>query len=87
MERNEAGVLTLLGLIARVEDTNMIARGGLKLAREAAQKTQLLLNRKPSIAQVEALDDWFIRHNLSPGGCADLLAATYFIHELLRGTV
>lgn len=82
LNRNDAGVLTLLHLIAHVEDTNMIARGGPELAREAAEQAALLLKRNPSASQVEALDDWFIRRNLSPGGCADLLAAVYFVHNL-----
>ena len=30
----------------------------------------------------EALDDAFIARNLSPGGCADLLAVTYFLHRI-----
>ena len=82
MNRNDAGVLTLLHLIAHVEDTNMIARGGLELAREGAEQAALLLKQNPSAEQVEALDDWFIRRNLSPGGCADLLAAVFFVHDL-----
>ena len=28
------------------------------------------------------IDDHFIARNLSPGGCADLLAVTYFLHSL-----
>ena len=31
---------------------------------------------------LEQLDDQFIQRNLSPGGCADLLAITYFMHFL-----
>ena len=82
MNRNDAGVLTLLHLIAHVEDTNMIARGGLELAREGAEQAAQLLKQYPSAARVEALDDWFILRNLSPGGCADLLAAVFFVHDL-----
>ena len=80
--RNEAGVITLLHLIARVEDTNMIARGGLDLAREGAVRARQLLKQLPTTEQVEELDNWFIQRNLSPGGCADLLAAVYFVHSL-----
>ena len=35
----------------------------------------------PTRAEMEALDEAFIRRNLSPGGCADLLAATLFLHK------
>ena len=34
---------------------------------------------------VEALDREMIRRNLSPGGCADLLAVTYFLHAVTDG--
>lgn len=84
MDRNRAGVITLLNLIVSVVDTNMIKRGGMECAMEATQKTaQLLLrNETPEEIEIEALDDWFIEKNLSPGGCADLLAAVYFVDAL-----
>lgn len=31
------------------------------------------------------LDEEFIRKNLSPGGCADLLAVTLFLHSWCGG--
>ena len=79
-----AGAITLLHLIAHVEDTNMISRGGLAGAAEGKSKVISLLkeNELPSDRHIEALDDWFIRQNLSPGGCADLLAAIYFLSRL-----
>ena len=83
MDQNEAGVRTLLQLIARVEDTNMIARGGLSGAKAGAAACAELLAREYTLADVEALDDWFIAQNLSPGGCADLLAAIYFLYGLI----
>ena len=82
MEQNEAGVRTLLTLIASVEDTNMIARGGIPGAKAGAEKCAALLAGAFTLADVETLDDWFIRENLSPGGCADLLAAVYFVDRL-----
>lgn len=84
LDSNMAGVVTLLNLIVAVVDTNMIKRGGMELAMGANRKTaQLLIRHKiPEISEIEALDDWFIERNLSPGGCADLLAAVYFIQKL-----
>lgn len=84
MDRNFAGVHTLLHLIARVADTNMIARGGiegLEAGREAVRK---VLERGVTREAAEELDDWFILQNLSPGGCADLLAAVYFTDYLFQ---
>ena len=81
-DKNAAGVHTLLTLIANVEDTNMIARGGLSGAQAGAEACARLLQADYALSDVEALDDWFIAQNLSPGGCADLLAAVYFLHAL-----
>lgn len=79
----QAGVAVLLHLMARLTDTNLIARGGLEGQRWAAAQAQALLREgAPSPQQVRALDDALIRRNLSPGGCADLLAATYFMYFL-----
>lgn len=84
LDRNAAGAVTLLHLIAGVTDTNMLSRGGETGAAEgAAWASRLIENgRIPTMAQIEELDDRFIRRNLSPGGCADLLAAVYFMEGL-----
>ena len=84
LSRNDAGVRTLLHLIARVEDTNMIARGGMEGAKAGAEACARLLEREFTLADVELLDDQFIARRLSPGGCADLLAAVYFLHSLTK---
>lgn len=84
---NDAGAFALLHLIANVEDTNLYQRGGFAGARYAADSSKSLLEKAgyPSTEQIENLDDDFIARNLSPGGCADLLAATFFLHELQKG--
>ncbi len=81
---NDAGTVALLHLIANVKDTNLYHRGGPEGAVWAAQSVQTLLRAdpRPSMQSIEALDDAFITKNLSPGGCADLLAVTYFLHSL-----
>ena len=83
-DRPQAGAVTLLHLIAHVQDTTLYHRGGPEGAAFAAAAAQALLNEDPlpSRQAIEALDDAFIARNLSPGGCADLLAATYFLSEL-----
>ncbi len=81
---NTAGAITLLHLIASVDDTVIYNRGGkegLEFAKEYARN--LLQNKKiPQIDQIEEMDEMFIQKNLSAGGSADLLAVTYFIHGL-----
>jgi len=78
---NDAGAIALLHLIARVEDTNLYRRGGPEGAAFAKSAAGALLP-EPTMAQLFLLDSHFIRRNLSPGGCADLLAATIFLHRL-----
>jgi holo-ACP synthase/triphosphoribosyl-dephospho-CoA synthase len=89
LDRNRAGVLTLLHLIARVEDTNLYHRGGKEGAAFAKQYAKELLSKDslPSEAEVLAMDQAFILRNLSPGGCADLLALTYFLDSLSKERV
>lgn len=81
--RNDAGVLALLHLLAGVTDTNMISRGGIAAARAASAQAAELLRHGAASALAEAarFDQDFIAQNLSPGGCADLLAITYFLHD------
>ena len=81
LDRDRAGVIALLHLIAEVEDTNLYHRGGEDGAAFARQQAAALLPY-PARQQLEELDDTFISRNLSPGGCADLLAITYFLDSL-----
>ena len=81
--KNDAGVLTLLHLIANVYDTNLYKRGGeagILYARDYART--LLSSADPSVESIRQMDTELTERNLSPGGCADLLAATYFLTEL-----
>lgn len=79
----QAGVSVLLHLMAHVSDTNLIARGGLEGQHWAAYQAQDLLDRGTTDSEaVVELDRRLIRRNLSPGGCADLLAITYFLYFL-----
>ncbi|MBR3704458.1 MAG: triphosphoribosyl-dephospho-CoA synthase CitG [Oscillospiraceae bacterium] len=81
--REHAAAVALLHLIARGTDTNMVKRGGMDGAAWGAQQAKDLLQRSavPKIEDIAALDEQFIEKNLSPGGCADLLALTLFLHE------
>lgn len=84
--RNEAGSVALLALIALGIDTNMVKRGGIEAAEKASGQAGTLLENKevPSEEEILELDRMFISQNLSPGGCADLLAVTYFLNALMR---
>ncbi|HEU0203672.1 MAG TPA: triphosphoribosyl-dephospho-CoA synthase MdcB [Burkholderiaceae bacterium] len=84
-DARRAGVQALFVLIERTEDSNLLWRGGLEGARFARQCATAFLRNGGAVA-----DDWlrdaasihrqFVARNLSPGGCADLLAVTLFLH-------
>ena len=78
---NDSAAVALIHLIARVEDSNLHHRGGASGAAWAKQEAKKLLPL-PDMAQIIELDNRFIARNLSPGGCADLLAATLFLASL-----
>jgi len=79
---NDAGVYTLLHLISEVEDTNLYHRGGPSGAKLAKKLAKASAESRNIINKAAETDDLFISKNLSPGGCADLLAITYFIYKL-----
>lgn len=78
-----AAAIVLLHLIALGTDTNLFHRGGSDGAAWAAQEAEKLIKEDhiPSLHEIEMLDHEFIQRNLSPGGCADLLAVTLFLHH------
>ena len=84
LDLNDAGCAALLHLLCAVTDTNMIARSDLDTARAVTERVGAILAETPypSREVTEQLDREFIEKNLSPGGAADLLAATYFLHFL-----
>ena len=81
----EAGrVHALMALIAEVEDTNLLYRGGLDgLAFAQARATEFLatggVGRDDWRARATAMHRAFTVRRLSPGGCADLLAMALFV--------
>lgn len=86
-EEEYAAAVALLHLIARGTDTNMVKRGGIENAAWGAEQAGSLVadGRLPAVEDIRALDRRFIEKNLSPGGCADLLAVTLFLRRLERG--
>lgn len=84
---NDAAAWTLLHLISQLEDTNVLFRGGpaaAATAREMAEAAIVKIQDKIPLSRVLLeLDRSFTDQNLSPGGCADLLALTLFLHFAL----
>jgi len=81
--RNLAGAVTLIHLVASVDDTNLYHRGGTDGARFASEYAESLIKNGyiPTPEQIIEMDRQFIARHLSPGGCADLLAAAYFLYD------
>ena len=73
----------LLTLLAEVEDTNLLHRGGWKGRRFVQEQAAAILAGQEDalIPRLEALSDACVARNLSPGGCADLLALALLLHR------
>ena len=82
----EAGTAALLALTAGTADTNLFARGGMGGQRWPSGRPGPCWRADPAPIRrpVRALDRAMIQRNLSPGGCADLLAITYFLYFVLE---
>ncbi|WP_431311010.1 triphosphoribosyl-dephospho-CoA synthase MdcB [Methylobacterium nigriterrae] len=79
-----ARVEACLALVAHLEDTNLLHRGGPEgyaFARGAAARfiAEGGVGRADWRPRAEALHRAFVERNLSPGGAADLLAMTLFV--------
>lgn len=82
-----AAIQTLFALIAHLDDTNLLWRGGLDGLHHAQAAAGGFLARGGVLsadwrAQAESIHADFVRRNLSPGGSADLLGVTLFLHTL-----
>ena len=65
--------------MANVRDANIIRRGGME-----AQQWVMEQAKDAAVSDLRGMNEAFIRRNLSPGGSADLLAVTYFLHFLTQ---
>ena len=84
LDPDRAGGLTLLALMAAAEDSNVFSRCGRAVQEQLRQRMQELSDRAqpPTAEELSALNEEFCRQNVSPGGAADLLALTFFLHFL-----
>lgn len=75
------GILVLCDIMGILEDTNILHRGGkpgLEFVQNRAKEIGMLpiKQRKDELYK---MDKEMIERNLSPGGCADILALAYFM--------
>ena len=84
-EMNEACVETLIHLLAKTDDSNLVYRGGLEGLEFVRTRAEELLSDDPGdMDAIRELDRECIERNLSPGGCADLLAITIMLHLVVK---
>lgn len=84
---DDALIQTLLHLIANMEDTNVLYRAGPEALRFSQEYARQVLERGGMRSQrgralLTEMNRDFIVRNISPGGCADMLALTILIHSL-----
>jgi triphosphoribosyl-dephospho-CoA synthase len=76
----------LLALMATVDDTCILHRSSLPVLREVQRQASALLaaggvDAPGGYKALAQFDTYLTRHWVSPGGSADLLAATLFLHR------
>lgn len=88
---NDSGVLTLIQIIACLEDTNIIKRSSYEDLQKIRQQMSDFLQQHPEqddyIKELNHFDREFICQNISPGGSADILALTYFFYFFETGKI
>ncbi|MDR3139138.1 MAG: citrate lyase holo-[acyl-carrier protein] synthase [Treponema sp.] len=86
---NDAGLGALLHLIARTEDTNILHRSDRQSLAAVQAGTAAFLAGNPGMEEMKQraaeMDRDFTARNISPGGAADLLAVSIFLHVLESG--
>lgn len=88
--RQPAALETFILLVSRAADSNLLHRGGMPGATRARESALRFLRdggaRRPGwFRNLQALHAGFVRERLSPGGCADLLAAVLFLDRVRCG--
>lgn len=89
-DQRQAGVHALLSIIAVLDDTNLVHRGGPAGLAWAQVASEAFLAGGSVFAvgwerRLDTLAAEFVARCLSPGGAADLLAATWFVQRLGAG--
>lgn len=80
---------SLLYLMNNLIDTNIIGRKGLSGIDYIKSKSEEIIDlggykTEEGILKINEVDKDFIRENISPGGCADLAAATLFLYWVIN---
>ena len=86
---NDAGIAAFIALLAHVDDTTILHRSNAETLRDIQQAAADFLASGPAMSEIKKwaheTDRQFIERNISAGGCADLLAVTFFVWHLFKG--
>lgn len=83
---NRALIISLLSIMGQLNDSNILKRGGLKLALKVKNRARELLqdayiiNDEAFYSKILAFDEELMDNNLSSGGAADILSCTIFTY-------
>lgn len=86
-DANRSNITVLLAVMSELNDTNVWSRGSLEEMEWLKQKAAELLKHggaffNSGVKKVQELNALCIQKNLSPGGAADILAASLFLYYL-----
>ena len=89
---NMAMVHCLMALMTRVEDTTILWRKGPETLRAVQDDARRILDMgsvfsPQGLSNVFSLDSEYKSQNISPGGCADLLAVSIGVYLLVHGSL
>lgn len=73
---------TLLLIMSMLDDTNVAYRKGSDEMIHVKAEARALLDDF-SLAKLSQMNSDFTARNISPGGCADMLSLTFFVHSLI----
>lgn len=76
-----AKIHSFLALMANLDDTCLLHRGGLE-GLNYAKKYAAKVFTTGKLDELETMNERFKERNLSPGGSADLLAATIYLYKI-----
>ncbi len=84
MNETQGLIHTFMTLMHRLDDTNLVHRGGMNgLVFARQQAAEFLANtgaqHPEAIPRLHLLHQQFVERRLSPGGCADVLAACWLV--------
>ncbi|HBP64584.1 MAG TPA: triphosphoribosyl-dephospho-CoA synthase CitG [Desulfosporosinus sp.] len=87
LSKNPRLVQTLLAIMQRCEDTNILHRHSREMLKEVQETAKHILSiggvtTSQGLKAIEAMNEDFSRRNISPGGSADLLGVTVFLYLL-----